>query len=441
MFFNLNKKSFFSNFIFNCIKLRKFKITCKELLIEKEMINLRLDQCIKQKLDIKYSNIQKLIRKKLIYITNSENNKITSINYKIQPNDKIIYPETLKLLINPQNNFLLNEYKSNFVKKMIIFEDSNFLILNKFSNIASQGGFDKNKNLLSLLQHYYKNDLNLSIIHRLDKNTTGALIIGKNKEAARKMSLIFSEKSEIEKYYIAFLVGIPECFHKKGIFQGKIDLPLIFDTNKGKTKIANLNNNEKKDSVTLFEILGFIKFDNKEFEGFDLEQGKTLNNDQILTIVKIRIIGGRKHQIRSHFEYVLKTPIIFDEKYGFKKESVKNLDLDFEGINENTNEYCQNFVSFPLNKIFSENYTKEINEIEIENIYNNDYIGLHSLQLFLNSNKKISNFNDFVKENEEIKDEFIEIRTKLPLFMENLIFKAFKNNYHNIIKEIYCKRF
>ncbi|MGM0502599.1 MAG: RluA family pseudouridine synthase, partial [Bacillota bacterium] len=132
------------------------------------------------------------------------------------------------------------------------------------------------------------------IVHRLDKNTTGTLVVAKNDKAQQSLSQQF-KKRQTKKIYLALVHG--NLKHKKA----KIDAAIGRDT-KDRKKMTVTSKNSKK-AVSKFEVL-------KYYEGY--------------TLVKVKLITGRTHQIRVHFNYI-GHPIVGDKLYGHQKSK---LDVD-----------------------------------------------------------------------------------------------------------------
>ena len=146
-------------------------------------LHYRLDKYLK----IKYSSltqsfIEKNIRKKNILI----NNKKTLANYIIKKNDKLkilnFHPDLYKNKIIFKKNIQIPSNILKIFKKSIIFENQDFIILNKWSSISTQGG---SKILLSIDDIIKKLSPNYKLVHRLDKETAGLLIISKSLNSAR----------------------------------------------------------------------------------------------------------------------------------------------------------------------------------------------------------------------------------------------------------------
>ena len=215
-----------------------------------------------------------------IYITDSQIEEFLSKN-KYTPNDKI--------------------------KDWIIYEDENILLVNKPKGILVQKA-DVNENSLDqMVIEYlvYKNEYNpedeLAFTpgpaHRLDRNTTGIVIFGKNKATLQYLFDLLKEHELIGKHYYALVKG---DISEKGI----VNVPLKKDEKLNKVSVAHVKNGGKN-SKTIY----------KPIERF---------ND--CTLLDITLVTGRTHQIRVHMSYI-GHPVIGDSKYGdietndlFKKE-------------------------------------------------------------------------------------------------------------------------
>ena len=150
--------------------------------------------------------IEKNIRKKNILI----NNSTTKANYLVKLNDdlKILnFHETLykNKIIFKKNIKISKEILGKF-KRSTIYENKDFIVLEKWSQIATQGG----SKIKISIDHIIKNiSSQYRLVHRLDKETSGLLIIAKNLNYAKKLSFLFKQK-EITKFYIALCEGIPK---------------------------------------------------------------------------------------------------------------------------------------------------------------------------------------------------------------------------------------
>ena len=248
-----------------------------DYLVVKDFENTRIDKWIKLNINkFPQSYIEKILRKKKITV----NKKKVLASYNLKLNDKIYV----------RLNYKLSEKKDTFkyvptkkdikdIYKDILYQNEDYIVLSKPSGIAVQSGTKTGKNVIDILN--YENS-KFFIVHRLDKDTSGLLLIAKNRHTARYLSEQFSLR-QIKKKYLAILKGE---FKEKS---GKII-----------SKFKNKNKNKNLISISDFKILSRNKF---------------------YTLIDINLITGRKHQIRKQFKD-LNYPIVGDKIYG-KKENVK----------------------------------------------------------------------------------------------------------------------
>tara|TARA_B100000963_G_scaffold165831_1_gene144042 strand:+ start:512 stop:1426 length:915 start_codon:yes stop_codon:yes gene_type:complete len=245
--------------------------------------NQRLDKYLK----LKYTSltqgfIEKNIRKKNILI----NNYSTKANYIVKSNDELkilnFHEKLYKNKIIFKKNIKISKEILTEFKRSIIFENNDFIVLNKWSQIATQGGSKINTSI----DHIIKNiNSQYRLVHRLDKETSGLLLIAKNLDYAKKLSYLFKQK-EITKYYIALCEGNP-----------------INNYSQVKLKITN-----KK-----------LKVENT------LTNYKLVNRNKSISTILFNPLTGKTHQLRIVAKN-LGCPIVGDNKYNmyskYKKEKL-----------------------------------------------------------------------------------------------------------------------
>ncbi len=186
----------------------------------------------------------------------------------------------------------------HMIENQIIFEDRFIIAINKPHNLASQGGSGIDKSLIDILQAIgqtkgYKPHL----VHRLDKDTSGIMIIAKSPDMAATLTKSFQQR-QIQKIYLAIVAG------QARPAEGHISLPLAKRGSKGQQKIvADYDHGQKAES--LYQTL--------ETAG------------QIASIVALCPLTGRTHQLRVHANDALECPILSDGKYGGEKAFIPNL--------------------------------------------------------------------------------------------------------------------
>ena len=167
---------------------------------------VRLDKYLKNLYtSLTQSFIEKNIRKRNILI----NNHPTKSNYIVKVNDNLsilnFHEQKYKNKIIVKKNIKIDKKDLNKFYKSIIFQNNNFLVLYKWADIATQGGSKINISIDHIIK---KINLNYRLVHRLDKDTSGLLLIAKNLTFAKYFSSLLNKK--ITKYYIALCEGNPK---------------------------------------------------------------------------------------------------------------------------------------------------------------------------------------------------------------------------------------
>ncbi len=265
--------------------------------------NQRLDKYLR----LKYSSltqgfIEKNIRKKNILI----NNNSTKANYLVKLNDELkilnFHEKLYKNKIIFKKNIKISKEILTKFKRSIIFENNDFIVLNKWSQIATQGG----SKIQTSIDHIITNiNLQYRLVHRLDKETSGLLLIAKNLDYAKKLSYLFKQK-EIIKYYIALCEGNP-----KNVFS-QVQLEI---KNK-KLKIENT-----------------------------LTNYKLVNKNRGISSILFNPQTGKTHQLRIVSKN-LGCPIVGDNKYNINsKYSKENLMLHAFALKFQINTQKFEFIS------------------------------------------------------------------------------------------------
>lgn len=306
----------------------------QEIIIGFNEKDQRLDKFIRKVFkNVELSLIFKDIRRGNIKV----NGKKSKIDYKLKENDVIrIFGYYYNLETKKDSEFAMDEI--NYVKPKICFEDSNVLVVVKDVNVLVHSNGDNDvSDLTKNVKNYLikKGDYVLeenftfspSPVNRLDRNTYGLVIYGKNSKSLNELNCVIRER-RVSKYYRALIEGKI----KSGIYKAYIKK----DINSNKSFVSDKKDSESKEIKMEVDIL---------------------DTNGAVSLIEIKLITGRSHQIRSHLKF-LGNPIIGDFKYGnkdlrnyfFNKYGVENqllfaYKLQFNEIDENMS------ISYLKNKI------------------------------------------------------------------------------------------
>ena len=271
------------------------------LIVKDDENTQRVDQYISYKeKDLSRTRIKNLILNKKLRINKKT---ITDPSKKIYTDDYIVLeiPEPKKASLKPFN-----------FKLDIIYEDKDLLVVNKPAGISMHpGAGNYDKTLVNALVHYdSKNlsnigdELRPGIVHRIDKDTSGLVVIAKNNVSHEKLSNQFSEHS-IRRVYQTLIWG------KLRPQFGKIET-LITRSSKNR-QLMEVGITKGKKAITNYKTL------------------EVFENDKIPTFsfIECKLETGRTHQIRVHMSYKGNN-ILGDKKYKKKFKKIKNIDLDLE---------------------------------------------------------------------------------------------------------------
>ena len=266
-------------------------------------IGKRIDIFLSEKLkELTRSNIKKLINQKKVTINNII---VEAQSKKVKDNDEIII-----ILQEAVNDKIIPLKK----KLEIVYEDKDLMIINKPQGmVVHPGAGNKINTLVNILVGSYKKQLsNLSgstrpgIVHRIDKDTSGLLVIAKNNFTHADLGRQFSEHS-IKRKYLALIWGVLRPL------EGTIET--FITRNKRNRQLMTTDDFKGKKAITKYSIK---KVFNKK-------------NVPKISLVEFELKTGRTHQIRVHMIYK-GTSLLGDQKYRKKNMKFRKLDKTFEKI-------------------------------------------------------------------------------------------------------------
>ena len=217
--------------------------------------------------------------------------------------DVIRIPPTLQSLKNVKkketgDTFSLADLEK--LRKCIIYDDSDIVVFNKPAGLAVQGGTGIKKSVDKMATALFPYD-KISLVHRIDRETSGLLVVAKNQKAAQSLAAQFQNKNA-HKEYLALLMG--NVAQKSGVIDNYVAKGQVFDDF---SKIPD--NISAQRAITEYKVLG-------EATG-------------LLSWVLFVPKTGRTHQLRLHSAFALHAPIVGDDLYGGTRG---NFDGVFESV-------------------------------------------------------------------------------------------------------------
>ncbi len=260
----------------------------KNYTVPEALENERIDVALVEMTDV-YSraHAQRLIRHKLVKI----NGKIAKKGNRVKTDDAL---EVGELVLEE------SKFEAKDIPLTILYEDDDLLVVIKPSGLLTHpSAHDRENTLVNALLHHCGDRLSgiggekrPGIVHRLDKGTSGILMVAKHDGAHKDLARQLQER-KVEKHYLALVDGIMDSE------EGTIDAPLMKTRPKrGKTRVVVSPDSQAKDSVTKFWV--------KE------------SYAHRFSLLDVQIITGRMHQIRVHLG-AINHPIIGDQDYGYGK--------------------------------------------------------------------------------------------------------------------------
>ncbi|MCB2099091.1 MAG: RluA family pseudouridine synthase [Parvularculaceae bacterium] len=272
---------------------------------------LRLDRWFKAYFPgLRHGALEKLLRTGQVRVNGGR----VKANRRVEAGESIRIPPIDDEAAAPKAQAAPKREDAEFIRKLTIYEDDEILAINKPFGLAVQGGAKTKRHVDGMLAALEKNGERPRLVHRLDQDTGGLLILAKSRIAAARLSKAFRGRGVIKTYW-GLCRGVPE------IREGTINLPIakkmIRVGERDQERMVAADDEEAKKAITDYAVLdaaGPVSF------------------------LALKPLTGRTHQLRVHCA-AMGTPIVGDRKYGGR-------DADIEGAPEGLHLFCR-AMTFP----------------------------------------------------------------------------------------------
>ena len=315
----------------------------RNIKIPKSEDGSRFDRCLRRLLGyVNQSVLEKYLRLGLILL---DNKKIKS-SVKVKSDQIIFYSDDInfeKKITKENWDQDTTKYYTNLYNKILIKETKEYIAINKPSGLAVQGGTSQKYHIDGMLRYLFRNVNQTKLVHRIDKDTSGLLLIAKDQKTAITFSNYFKQRKMI-KTYLAIVSPCPKTE------MGIIDLPIFKGGIKDRRKMI-VDHDKGKKAITEYKVLDKVS--------------------SRIALIALYPRTGRTHQLRVHLDYI-NTPIVGDKKYTgslnvhtsdhrllehesilqikWSPEGIKNLQLHAYSIRMPSNDVIEAEVSEDFNK-------------------------------------------------------------------------------------------
>lgn len=226
------------------------------------------------------SHLYRILRKGEIRV----NKKRVKPDYRLQVGDVVRVPPIRTA--SPEQPERIGDRILERINQSILYEDKDLLIINKPAGLAVHGGSGVSYGLIEALRALRPEAPFLELVHRLDRDTSGCLVVAKRRSALRALHEMLRE-GHVEKHYLALLKG--RIGRKR-----TVDVPLLKNVLSSGERVVKVHETEGKAALSVFQPCGHYAD---------------------ATLVDVHLLTGRTHQIRVHAAHI-GHPIAGDDKYG-----------------------------------------------------------------------------------------------------------------------------
>ncbi len=254
---------------------------------------VRLDRWLKRNYpEATFSNLQKILRTGQLRV----DGKRAKGDVRLIKGQLIRVPPQLAVPV-PKNEKGMTKKDVDFIQSLVLYKDEHIIAINKPAGLASQGGSKINRHIDGMLDGLIFDGVKPHLVHRLDKDTSGVLLLARNPKIAKRMGELFQGR-DIRKYYWAITVPAPV------LHQGKIKSTIAKVDGPGGEKVRGVSEEKGKTAITYYQVM--------ETAGTKLAW------------VAFWPKTGRTHQIRVH-ALEMGCPLLGDYKYSHYQPLLEEL--------------------------------------------------------------------------------------------------------------------
>jgi 23S rRNA pseudouridine955/2504/2580 synthase len=275
------------------------------LVVAEGEAGLRLDRWFRHHFPaVTHGYLQKLLRTGQVRV----DSKRAEANTRVESGQQIRVPQIVRRTPEAKPSLKpppgLSKGDRDFITRLILFEDDDVFVLNKPFGIAVQGGTGTKRHIDGLLagmaDHFGDRP---RLVHRLDRDTTGVLLVAKHRDAAAKLGRIFQTRSAAKTYW-ALVKGVPRPP------QGKIEAALVKASGPDGDRVRKARPGEQDEAMHATTHYNVID-----------------HAGQKAAWVSLKPVTGRQHQLRAHMA-MIGHPIVGDNKYeGDRQMPAENMDV------------------------------------------------------------------------------------------------------------------
>jgi 23S rRNA pseudouridine955/2504/2580 synthase len=253
---------------------------------------LRLDRWFRLHFpEVGYSYLQKLLRSGQVRV----DSRRAQANLRLQAGQQVRVPQVVRKAVASRPSLIpplgLSKADHNFIERLILYEDEHVLVLDKPFGIAVQGGTGTRRHIDGLLAGMAERFGDRPrLVHRLDRDTTGVLLVAKHRHAAAKLGRIFQTRSAAKTYW-ALVKGVPRPP------QGKIEAALVKAAGPSGDRVRKAQPGEQDQAMhatTHYSVIDRVAHK--------------------VAWVSLKPVTGRQHQLRAHMA-LIGHAIVGDSKY------------------------------------------------------------------------------------------------------------------------------